>query len=277
MSLLWADAFSSQLMVAMSQHHIAMVQLARFNSRVLHQQHALLNESAESGWDFALEKLQRMLSVKQQQKPSIMKVVLGSSFVRYLALPAHHSVMHTSDKVDFARAAYREVYGNIADTWLIQCDDAAPNQSSITVAVDRSLIESLTKVADEHGIRHISVQPYLMPVFNHTKSTMANGQVYFAVVESARLLFASLINGHWQQIRSFSLEIDWVTQLRNIVQRESMTSQLKSGQVLMVYAPNDKAAALPQLNGWTVQRIGILNRWMPSQAQEKYYAMLEAM
>jgi hypothetical protein len=280
-SPLWPNPFANQLLVGINQQQLSLLQIAVLGKRVLQHQHVMLNGKLESGWSSALEKFQLMLSNNSLQKSKVMRVVLASEFVRYLALPAHHSVMNYSDKIDFARAAYREIYGNVADTWLIQCDDAAPNYSSIAVAIDQNLVDELSKIAVQHGMQLRNLQPFLMPVFNTFKNKLTKGLVYLAVIESSRLLFASLNNGHWQSIHSFSLEADWLVQLSQIAKRESMTSESKINRVLMVYAPSDKSASLPQLTGWNLQRIGIQTQKIPNQnrgqEQSQHYAMLETL
>ncbi len=276
---LWSNPLANKLLVGISQQQLSLLQIAGLGKHVIQHQHEMLNGTHESGWTFALDKLRLMLSNNSIQKSEVLRVILASEFVRYLALPAHHSVMSYSDKVDYARAAYREIYGNVADTWLIQCDDVAPNHSSIAVAIDQNLVDELSKIVVQHGLHLSSLQPFLMPVFNTFKNKFTKGLVYLAVIESSRLLFASLNNGHWQSIRSFSLEADWVVQLSQIAKRESMTSESKINRFLMVYAPNDKSASLPQFNGWNLQRIGIQTQKIPSQniglEQNQHFAMLE--
>lgn len=269
MSLLWP----SQLLVGISQHSVAMLQLSGLSKRVQHKQHVQI-ATPEQGWNQALSQLQTMLTSLPQPKPKVLRVVLASDFVRYLALPSSGGIMRNEDKIDFARAAYKEVYGNMADAWQIQCDDAAPDQASLSAAVDKDLIEALTKLAQQHDMRLTSVQPQLMPVFNRSKAQLGAAQQHFALVESGRLLFSQLKNGHWQKIRSFALESDWTAQLKSIAQRENMSNGAEAGHTLLVYAPHDKACSLPHISGWTIQRMGVDNRGLQGLGQP--YAMLEA-
>jgi len=267
-SLLWPN----QLLVGLSQQSVAIMQLAGPSKRVLQKKYVSI-EKPEPSWHQALSQLELMIADKSFPKSKHLHVILASDFVRYLTLPSQGSMMRDDYKVDFARAAYREIYGNAVDVWHIQCDDAAPNQTITAVAVDMALIEALNKLAQTHGMQLDSVQPYLMPVFNRSKSQLSAGQLYFALAESSRLLFASLKNGQLQKIRSFSLEADWRTQLKNILQRVAMSEETGKTHTLMVYAPHDKTSILPQMTGWNLQRINIDSREM--QGHGKQYAMLE--
>ncbi|MGB4812294.1 MAG: hypothetical protein WBP13_07430 [Methylophilaceae bacterium] len=276
MSPLWPNPFSSQVLVGISPQSVAIIQTAGLNKRVMQKQYALIAKpSIELGWDQALNQLHAKLASMQLSTSKSLNIVLASDFARYLVLPAHHSLMRAGEKVEYARASHREIYGNIAETWHIQCDDAPPNQPTMTVAVDQALIAALTKLAHQYKMRLASVQPYLMPVFNRIKLKLVADQLYFAVVEFGRLLFAHLKNGHWQQIHSFPLGLDWPAQLKNIALREGMSNEKAADFVLMVYAPNHKTTNLPHIAGWTLQRISMDSQ--SSKGLDPHYAMLEAL
>lgn len=273
MSLLWRN----RLLVGLEPHQMVTVQFNGMKKHVSYQQYTkLAHSSPELGWHHVLQQLQQTLSSSKQFKNCELQIVLASDFVRYLALPAHESIVRQSDRVDFARAAYREIYGGVAENWQIKCDDAAPNLTSIAIAVDSALIEALGLLANEHSLQLTSVQPYLMPVFNRVKTQLKTGQLYFAIVESNRILLVSLNNGFWQQIRSFLLEQDWQAQIKNIVQRENIASDSQNEHVLMVYAPHNKSSNLPQIKGWVVKVIDIENRWLQNKSESQHYTMLDA-
>lgn len=273
MSLLWRN----RLLIGLEPNQVLAVQFDGMKKLVTHQQYTkLASASPALGWRQILKQFQDTLSSSKQFKKGELQVVLASDFVRYLALPAHESIVRQSEKVDYARAAYREIYGGIVDNWHIKCDDAAPNLTSIAIAVDATLIEALNTLANEHGLQLTSVQPYLMPVFNRVKTQLKMGQLCFAIIETNRILFVSMNNGAWQQIRSFLLEEDWQTQIKNIVQREQIASDSPNEQVLMVYAPHNHKNNLPQINGWVVKRIDIKNRWMQNNTESQHYVMLDA-
>lgn len=273
MSLLWRN----RLLVGLEPNQVVTVQFDGMKKLVSHQQFTKFTSSSpELNWHQALKQLQQTLSSSKQFKKCELQVVLASDFVRYLALPAHENIVRQSEKVDFARAAYREIYGGVADNWHIKCDDAAPNLTSIAIAVDTALIDALGLLANEHSLQLTSVQPYLMPVFNRIKTQLKTGQLYFAIVESNRILFISLKNGYWQQLRSFLLEEDWQAQIKNIVQRENIASDSQNEHVLMVYAPHKKSSSLPQIKGWLVKGIDIENRWLQNKSESQHYIMLDA-
>lgn len=259
--------FLSQVTIELCSSHVAVITTAAgFKQRVIDQQFLALNSQ-----DDIFGQLATVFTKLKLQKNSLVKVVLASEFVRYLALPAYHISISAADKNAYARAAYREVYGNLVDVWQIQCDDAAPNKTTIVVAIDQKFITHLTAIAEKHGLELMSVQPKLMLIFNQFKHELKSGDVYFCVVDSNRLLFAYLKNGHWQSLRSLVLEADWQAQLASLAKREQLLTEHLADKKLMIYAPSSYSAVLPVIDGWTVKYIGLnsINK------ADKNYSMLE--
>lgn len=266
----------NRLVVWLDSSQIISVQFSGFRKQVADKQYTKLNALPDFGWNQALNALQDTLSSTKELKQTDLQVILASDFVRYLALPAHEGIVRQSHKVDFARAAYREVYGNVAEEWLIQCDDAAPNLTTIAAAIDAKLLDALNKIANEYKMRLTSVQPYLMPVFNRLKPQLRSTEpLYFAVIEANRILFASMQNGHWQQVRSFLLETDWQSQIKKITQRANLVADSQLQHVLLIYAPNDKKSSLPNIQGWLLRRIDIKNSWIQNKVENQHFGMLE--
>ena len=255
------------MLVDITSSHIAVITTAAgLKKTVIDRQFLAVNAP-----DDVFKQLEIAFSKLKKQKNTLLKVVVASEFVRYLALPAQHISMNYADKSAYARAAYREVYGNVVDDWQIQCADAAPNKTTIVAAIDQQLITHLTTIAEKNSLELVSVQPQLMPVFNQLKHQLKTADIYFGVVESNRLLFAHLQNGHWQSLRSVVLEVDWPSQLASLAKREQLLAENNDHKLLMIYAPAHKSTQLPIIEGWTVKRIE------PSSVTttNKHYAMLE--
>ena len=270
--------FKHKLIVEISNDHIAVVNIAAgFNKRIIDKQY-LANmlvriPTDDDQWHVALNQLEVALANIKYQKNTVLSIVLASDFIRYLALPAHNIVMNVEEKTDYARAAYREVYGNIVDGWKIQCDDAAPNQTSIIAAIDQELFDGIVRISESNNLQLISLQPQLMPLFNRFKNELNTGDIYFSVIESGRLLFAHLVNGHFQSLRSLALNGDWQLQLESIAKREQMLVESNISNSLIVYAPAYKNTRLPTINGWIVKQIGMTTTPV---IQNNHFAMIES-
>jgi hypothetical protein len=265
----------NRLVVWLDSSQMICVQLSGFGKQVLYKQHTKFDASPDLGWSQPLNALQDTLRSTKQLMQAELEVILASDFVRYLALPAYEGIIRQSHKVDFARAAYREVYGSVAEEWLIQCDDAAPGLTTIAAAIDTTLLDALNKIANEYKMRLASVQPYLMPVFNRLKPQLSTGPLYFAIIESNRILFANIQNGRWQQLRSFLLETDWQSQIKIITQRANLLADSQQQHVLLIYAPNDKKSSLPNIQGWLLRRVDFKSSWIQSKAENQDFGMLE--
>ena len=262
----------NEVKIELCSSHIAMITTAAgFNKRVLDKQFFSINAE-----DNIFSQLNIVLTKLKPQKNSLLKVILASDFVRYLALPAHHISMSAVDKNAYATAAYREVYGNVVDIWQVQCDDAAPNRTTIATAIDQKLFTQLTAIAEKHSLKLASVQPQLMPIFNQFKHELKTRDVYFCVIEANRLLFTHLKNGHWQSLRSLVLEADWQSQLASLAKREqllteSLVTENLINRQLMVYAPAEKSVTLPVIAGWMIKRIG----HVAMSTADRHYITLE--
>lgn len=271
MSLLWRN----RLVVWLDSSQMTAVQFSGFAKQILYKQNTKLDASLDLGWNQALNVLRDTLTTTKRLQQAELEVILASDFVRYLALPAHEGIVRQTHKVDFARAAFREVYGNVAEEWLIQCDDAAPNLTTIAAAIDATLLDALNKIANEYKMRLTSVQPYLMPVFNRLKPQLRSTEpLYFAVIESNRILFASMQNGRWQQLRSFLLDTDWQSQIKKITLRANLVADNQE-HILLIYAPNDKKSSLPDIQGWRLRRIHFKHSWIQNEAENPNFGMLE--
>lgn len=270
--------FRHKLIVDISNDHIAVICIAAgFNKRIVDKQY-LANISVkipidDNQWRLALKQLEVALANIKYQKNTVLSIVLASDFVRYLALPAHNIVMNNEEKADYARAAYREVYGDIVDGWKIQCDNAAPNQTSIIAAIDQDLFDEIVRISEKNHLQLISLQPQLMPLFNLFKNELNTGDIYFSVIESGRLLFAHLVDGHFQSLRSVVLRGDWQLELESTAKREQMLMELNTSNALIVYAPAYKNTRLLTINGWMVKQIGMTTK---SAIQDNRFAMLES-
>jgi hypothetical protein len=263
------------LLIGLELSAISAIRVAGYNRRITYQQHEKFVNS-DGVWVLALNQLDQLLAASKHTKNTELRIILASDFVRYLTLSAHKSITRQSDKEDFARASFREIYGKVVDDWHIQCDDAAPNLNSVVIAVDKKLIENLNNLANKYNLQLASVKPYLMVVFNRALVQSKLKEFCFAIVESNRLLFARVRDGSWQEVRNLPLESNWLVQIENIVQRETLKSDAVNERLLMIYAPNHKVRMLPVIDGWNVERLDIKSTWSTDFENNLDYTILDA-
>lgn len=275
MSLLLPDFLSrlvaTRLTIALSSDGIALVQQARFKKTFVQQK--FIANTQTTDWQSLVQQLDAALSQLKLASNTLCTIVLSSDFVRYLMLPAQQFAMSKAEKNAYIQAAYRDIYGAAADGWLIKCDDAAPNDNMLAVAVDEQLMVALSQLAAQHKLKIRSVQPYLMAAFNGLVPQMARKNGYLALLEQSKLLLIRLHNGKCQHLRTIAFHHDWQLDLQQAIQRESALneSDVASEKHLFIYAPTQKNTAIDAMQGWKIQKIGLKNA-----LANPYYAMLEA-
>ena len=226
-------------------------------------------------WQPAINQLDILINTMKVKPKSKLDITLASEFVRYLALPPQPLYMNTAEKIAYATAAYREIYGSVVDEWEVRLQDTAMHDTTIVAAIDKRLLETLNQVALKYQLKLITVKPYLMSAFNKLTKQIGRSSGYLVLVEFKRLLLINLQQGKCVNVRMFNLGSDWQVELRNLMVRESVlsessTSDNKSREIL-VYAPVQKNIVINSIEGWQLKRISTLNK-----LSNYHFAMLEA-
>ena len=255
----------NQLTVTLSIDSVALVHQSRgLRKKILQQQHIAAMLSAErTVWLQATRTLESALAAMQIKPKTTIQIIIANDFVRYLMLPCSPISMRPAEHHLYAMATYREVYGAVADSWHIKLDDAAPNQATLVAAMDENLLESLKQISLKHQLKLVSVQPYLMHVYNGLSKQVGKLNGYLAIVElsvkSRRLLLLSMLKGQCQNLRTIAVTDDWQLELKNLLARESLLDEITGNEVL-VYAPTQKNTKLNLIEGWLIRRVGQTDR-----------------
>jgi hypothetical protein len=262
---------ATRLTIGLSGDGIAIVQNKVFVKDLVYQQFIASVQNAD--WPSLLQQLDAALSQLKLPKNTPITVVLSSDFVRYLMLPAQPFAMNSAENAAYTQAAYRDIYGLAADNWHIKCDDAAPDQNRLAVAVDAQLMAALSQLAAQYSFKLKSVQPQLMAAFNGLMPQLARKNGYLVLLEQSKLLLIRLQNGQCQHLRALALNGDWQLDLLQAVERESALNDDRTAndKQLFIYAPAQKNTAINQIQGWKTQKIGLKNT-----LSNPPYSMLEA-
>ncbi len=252
----------NQLLVALASDNVAVINRVRgLSNNVINQQHAVcIPQANEPLWVAATRQFEQLLTSIQVKPNTHLNIVLASSFVRYLALPPQQIRMNSAEKLAYATAAYREVYGIAANDWQIQLHDAPPHQTTIIAAVDKKLLSTISQIAQNHQLKLDGIQPYLMAAFNGLVEQITKVNGYLVIVESGRLLLVHLHQGQCQNLRTYVTADDWQVELKRLMMREVLLNEVSSDGVVrevLIYAPTYKSVVLNDIQGWKVKRIGI--------------------
>lgn len=215
---------------------------------------ASMPKDESPAWSMVISHLDTLLASMQIKAKSQLHITLASHFIRYVTLPPFLIQLNREEKLAYATATYREIYGAIVDEWEIKLRDTHTGQATIVAAVDKKLLDALKKIAQKYQLKMTSVQPYVMTVFNRLSKAIGQTSGYLVIVECNRLLLIDLENGHCQHLRTFTLGSDWQVELNSILMRERLLSEHRHRQVL-VYAPKQKQTVINEIKEWQLQRI----------------------
>ena len=128
-------------------------------------------------------------------------VILSNHFVRYLVLPWSAELLTSAEELEFARARFVQVYGEMARNWIIRIDKAPPGAGRLAAATDLALVEALTRILGAAGLRLASCQPALMAQFNGSRNRIGV-DAWLVSAEQGRLLIARTHRGQWHSVRA---------------------------------------------------------------------------
>lgn len=214
--------------------------------------------------------LDALLTVMQVKPNTHLTVVLSADFVRYQLLPAQQIAMSTAEKLAYAAATFKEIYGLETDGWKIKLHDTGFKQASIAAAVDESFLDKLQQVAQQHKIKLASVQPYLMGAYNSSKNQLGKLSGYFVVVETSKILLLNMQLGQCKNLRISAIRHEWQQDLKQLLARESMLND-ETGHEILLYAPLHNN--MIKIDGWQVSRVAT-TRQQPTA--DRHSAMLGA-
>jgi len=267
----------NRVLATLGSDNVAVVhQSVGLQKKMIDQKQVTISKHSEEvksdvpAWQPATHHLDALLTSMQLKAKATLNMTLSSDFVRYLALPAQPIHMSTKEKLAYAAASYREIYGEVVERWDIKLNNAPAHQTTIAVAIDRDLLTALHQLAIKHDLKLIGVQPYLMNAFNCLSKQLGKVSGYLIIVELKRLLLINLNQGLCVDLRTFPLSCDWQLALKSLMLRELMLRDTENKEVL-VYAPLHKSAVIHAIEGWAMKRIGTLKNNL-SVAQ---FSMLE--
>ena len=183
-----------------------------------------------------------------------VEVVLSDHFVRYLLIPWSRGLVSDSERLSFARLAFKELYGIAADSWDFCLDEQPAGQASFAAAVDRALVSSVRDAVTRAGGQLASLVPNLVDRINRHRSALKARQFCFAAAEPGRASLAFHANGAWQAVRSRRIDGPLGQALPVLLKQEAAVGDASGGGVL--YLCSDASPPPAAIPGWQLIRLG---------------------
>ena len=262
-----------RLLVSLGAEQFAMILQTSFTKRIQVKHQANFATASEQPWKASLQQLEQQLEALKLPINTPLSITLASDLVRYLILPSQQVAMSASEKNGYAQAAFREVYGSIAESWRISLDDVPPNQPMLACAIDQSFYEALEKLANKYQLKTNTLQPYLMTTYNRLFPHIQGSNATLVVIEPSRMLVVNLQKGVCKQVRCEKYGSDWQVVLQQMLSRDVLLTDNPSKE-LMLYAPAHKNATFSLSQDWSLARLGAA---IKHNVNHPAYAMLEAL
>lgn|GEM_PF-4215121 len=133
---------------------------------------------------------------KLSAKP--IRLVLGSSWLRYVLLPWQANVYARKDWLALAYNRLRELYGHHALSWEVQLCFQGYQQPVIVVAADKSLIDGLDQLAENYHWHISATEPSFAAIANRYRRHW-RGEAWLLLVEQQHVVLAESSGGVWHR------------------------------------------------------------------------------
>ncbi len=184
-----------------------------------------------------------------------VEIVLSDHFVRYLLIPWSEGLVGDSERLGFARLAFRDLYGHLADAWDLCLDEQPAGQASFACAVDRALASSLREVVARAGGQLAALIPSLADCINRHRSALKAPEFCLAAAEPGRVSLAFRSRGGWQAVRSRRIDGPLPRRLPTLLKQEAAVGDATEGGVLYLCADDPPGMAPFAVPGWRVVRL----------------------
>lgn len=229
-------------------------------SRVLYV-HAIDTELPQRGSEHSAEpwrvSLDALAAGLRDQRGALggIEVILSDHFVRYALIPWSENLVSDNERMAFARLAFRDVYGNLSDTWDVSVDQQPAGQASFACGVDRGLVAGLRDIVSHAGGRLESVKPALTECFNRHRRMLKEPEFCLATAEPGRISLAFRLRGGWQAVRSRRIEGPLAETLPTLLKQEAVAGSAPEGGALYLCATSIDDVPPFAVQGWRLTRL----------------------
>jgi len=178
------------------------------------------------GWQSTLSAMQAALE-NSQWRGLPMWITLSDRLVRYQLLPWLPQLAAPSERGEYARFHFRQVFGTVAENWDIRVDTSLAGMPALACAVDKDLLLSLTELANSAGNRISNIVPRFASVVNRIRTTfqvIEDEVSALALFESGGLTIAILDGDRWKSVRQRFVTTSPADCLRSALEQEQLVA-----------------------------------------------------
>ena len=211
-------------------------------------------ENPSESWRAAVDTLTAALR-EPRDRVGRVEIVLSDHFVRYLLIAWSEGLVGDGERLGFARLAFRDLYGHLADTWDACLDEQPAGQASFACAVDRALASSLRELVARAGGELTALIPSLADCINRHRSALNAPEFCLAAAEPGRVSIAFRSGGGWQAVRSRRVDGPLPETLPMLLKQEIAVGDATESGVLYLCTDDAPGMAPFAVPGWRVVRL----------------------
>ncbi|HET7775248.1 MAG TPA: hypothetical protein VFK74_02700 [Azospira sp.] len=238
-----------RILIGLSPERLSALALGGLLRPHLLDRHAVLLHGQDAGeWEQGMPALEALLAEPAWGGGNI-RIVLSGHYVRHAIIPAG-SNLSVAERQVLAEAVFRDTFGDLARDWELRVSLPSPGKRTLASGVPRGLLAALRGACAKRG-RLDSIQPALMPIFNHVRREIGDSVACLALVEPGRTTLAFVEHGQWKYIDSRAGTGGALPQL---LLEESELNQRQPGGILWLCDLSD-SARLPGGSFWSHREI----------------------
>lgn len=179
---------------------------------------AIASQPEKASWEGALAALDEVLKRESLPAGSLVNVELSSHFARFVLVPWNESLRAERERLAVAERSFHAVYGDAATGWDVRLSNDVYGAPALATAVDKTLLEALSRTVAALKLRLGSVQPYFMAAFNRFRHQLGRRGA-FVLAEPGKIVVGSYDNDRWRWIGSsrFLPGQDLATQVQQLL------------------------------------------------------------
>jgi len=179
---------------------------------------AINSQPDKTPWEGALGSLGEVLKRESLPAGSLVNIELSSHFVRFVLVPWNESLRAERERLAVAERTFQTIYGDGATSWDVRLSNDVYGAPALATAIDKSLLESLSRAVAALKLRLGSVQPHFMAAFNRFRRQLSRRGA-FVLAEPGKIVVGSYDNDRWRWIGSsrFLPGQDLATQVQQLL------------------------------------------------------------
>ncbi len=251
MSLSWRDRVN--ILLAPGSVHVARFGKG-WSPRAVWSRSMQCTDLDGSTWQPALEALGKVLEL-QRWNGIGARVVVSNHFARYALVPDAAKLRDSSECMAAARHQMQSIYGDASGSWRVAIGPAPAKGALLASAIEAPLLEGITAVLANAGLRPLAVEPLIASAFNQCRRRIAAGATWLVVAEPGRVSLAYLDRGAWLKLRVERFRAALGEALPGLLERSRLADgeSTRAGRVLFV-SREPMQIEIPR-GDWTIERI----------------------